>query len=203
VNCRADDTIFAPIIYVTLFLFSYSILVLSYLDSDSQTFPDSSLDTEIEARAGTKEIKRLHNFHQANLSSATLFPLPSILSPSPPLFFSAAMSEMTPVTKQPSPVPKPEVQDYSLDDGEEHKPHIPANATFLQRMKFKYTTKEGLLGNYDWGELCMPRLLPYKRKGSKPAASAPFYALEDNLPVLLAATCGLQHCLAMLAGLSE
>lgn len=102
------------------------------------------------------------------------------------------------MTKQPSPVPKPEVQEYSLDG---HDQQQQPSGTFMQRMKHKYTTRDGLLGRYDWGELCMPRLLPYKRKGSKPNASAPFYALEDNLPVFLAAICGLQHCLAMLAGL--
>lgn len=51
----------------------------------------------------------------------------------------------------------------------------------------------------------MPRFLPYRKRSSKGKenASTPFYGLNEKLPILLALLCGLQHALAMLAGLSE
>ena len=108
------------------------------------------------------------------------------------------MSQSAPVKKQPERVPVPEVQSYSLDGhGPQSKP------TLIQRFKAQYLTREGLLGDYNWGELCMPRLLPYRKSSSTQPKSAPFFGLEDQLPVMLAVVCGLQHCLAMLAGLSE
>lgn len=42
--------------------------------------------------------------------------------------------------------------------------------------------------------------LPF-HNGKKKSSSPPFYALEDELPLFLAITSGLQHSLAMLAGL--
>ena len=43
--------------------------------------------------------------------------------------------------------------------------------------------------------------LPFALGGKKKRTMPPFYALESDLPLLLALTCGLQHALAMLAGL--
>ncbi|KAG0644693.1 Xanthine/uracil/vitamin C permease [Tuber brumale] len=57
-------------------------------------------------------------------------------------------------------------------------------------------TKEGLLGNYDYAFLFRPRI-PFMRK---PRQSAPFFGLDDRMPVLLALLLGFQHALAMLAG---
>lgn len=42
--------------------------------------------------------------------------------------------------------------------------------------------------------------LPF-HNGKKKSSAPPFYALEDELPLFLAITSGLQHSLAMLAGL--
>ena len=61
----------------------------------------------------------------------------------------------------------------------------------------KLTTREGWLGDYDYAWLCAPTL-PFSKKLRKPP---PFFALDQELPLLLALTCGLQHALAMLAGL--
>lgn len=58
---------------------------------------------------------------------------------------------------------------------------------------------EGWFGDYDYCWLCIPSL-PFHR-GKKKSSSPPFYALDDELPLLLAVTNGLQHSLAMLAGL--
>ncbi|RPD67033.1 Xanthine/uracil permease [Lentinus tigrinus ALCF2SS1-6] len=71
-----------------------------------------------------------------------------------------------------------------------------------QRIKYaqrKLTTRRGWLGDYDYSWLCMPTL-PWKHNGQRTSAP-PFYPLDSELPLLLAAACGLQHALAMLAGL--
>ncbi|TDL30071.1 Xanthine/uracil permease [Rickenella mellea] len=68
-----------------------------------------------------------------------------------------------------------------------------------QKLVKKFTTREGWLGDYDYAWLCMPTL-PFA-SGGKVNRSPPFYALEQELPILLALSCGLQHALAMLAGL--
>lgn len=53
-------------------------------------------------------------------------------------------------------------------------------------------------GDYDFKWLCTP-VLPFL--GSKRNRSPPFYAIDADLPLFLAIVCGLQHSLAMLAGL--
>ncbi|KAJ5377636.1 uncharacterized protein N7496_005045 [Penicillium cataractarum] len=60
----------------------------------------------------------------------------------------------------------------------------------------KFTTKEGLVGDYDYGFLFRPDL-PFMKRDPR---SAPFFGLNEKIPVLLAFILGLQHALAMLAG---
>ncbi|KAH7322229.1 Xanthine/uracil permease [Rhizoctonia solani] len=62
----------------------------------------------------------------------------------------------------------------------------------------KFTTRDGWLGDYDFAWLCSPGLPWGKRKATR---APQFYALDADLPILLAMTCGFQHALAMLAGL--
>ncbi|KAG2066429.1 xanthine uracil permease [Suillus decipiens] len=59
----------------------------------------------------------------------------------------------------------------------------------------KVTTKHGWLGDYDYRWLCLPSLPTSRSK------QPPFYGIDDELPLVLAMTSGLQHALAMLAGL--
>ncbi|KIM38722.1 hypothetical protein M413DRAFT_19962 [Hebeloma cylindrosporum] len=66
-----------------------------------------------------------------------------------------------------------------------------------ERIKRKATTKDGWIGDYDYAWLCTPRL-PFMKQGNK---QPPFYALDADLPLILAISSGLQHALAMLAGL--
>ncbi|KAF8806069.1 xanthine/uracil permease [Phlegmacium glaucopus] len=66
-----------------------------------------------------------------------------------------------------------------------------------KRLGTKLTTKDGWVGDYDYAWLCTPSLPFMKQKRRMP----PFYALNDDLPLLLAISSGLQHALAMLAGL--
>lgn len=56
--------------------------------------------------------------------------------------------------------------------------------------------RNGLIGDYDYAYLFIPRL-PFTKQTRK---SAPFFGLDDRVPVVLALILGLQHALAMLAG---
>ncbi|KAJ6620131.1 xanthine/uracil permease [Mycena sp. CBHHK59/15] len=67
---------------------------------------------------------------------------------------------------------------------------------FIGCIVHKVSTQDGWLGGYDYGWLCMPTL-PFSKNSHAP----PFYALDDELPLVLAIASGLQHALAMLAGL--
>ncbi|PUU73001.1 permease family-domain-containing protein [Tuber borchii] len=66
-----------------------------------------------------------------------------------------------------------------------------------RRVKKAFLTKEGLIGSYDYAFLFRPRI-PFMRR---PRRSAPFFGLDDRMPVLLALLLGFQHALAMLAGI--
>lgn len=66
----------------------------------------------------------------------------------------------------------------------------------LQRTRHALTTREGLIGNYDYAFFFRPNL-PFMAKTGAPA---PFFGLNDSMPTLLAMLLGLQHALAMLGG---
>ncbi|KAJ6489192.1 xanthine/uracil permease [Mycena vitilis] len=74
--------------------------------------------------------------------------------------------------------------------------HEPRQSRLLSRVSQKVSTKQGWLGGYDYAWLCTPSL-PFSNKSHEP----PFYALDAELPIVLAIAVGLQHALAMLAGL--
>lgn len=61
-----------------------------------------------------------------------------------------------------------------------------------------FTTREGLIGNYDYVFLFTPNI-PFMKRSRRSAA--PFFGLNDTMPVFLALLLGLQHALAMLAGI--
>lgn len=60
-----------------------------------------------------------------------------------------------------------------------------------------FTSKEGLIGDYDYGFLFRPNL-PFMKKQRR---AAPFFGLNDRMPVFLALLLGFQHALSMLAGI--
>ncbi|KGQ09498.1 Purine permease [Beauveria bassiana D1-5] len=64
----------------------------------------------------------------------------------------------------------------------------------LRAVKRAFTTKKGLIGDYDYAFLFRPNL-PFMRRS---ASGSPFFGLNDRVPVLLSL---LQHALAMLAGI--
>ncbi|KAE8450571.1 hypothetical protein EG329_006302 [Mollisiaceae sp. DMI_Dod_QoI] len=67
----------------------------------------------------------------------------------------------------------------------------------LNAIKKAFTTKEGLLGTYDYAFLFTPNL-PFMKK---PTQTAPFFSLQQRMPVVLGMLLGFQHALAMLAGI--
>jgi hypothetical protein len=67
----------------------------------------------------------------------------------------------------------------------------------LQRVRNAFTTREGLIGNYDYAFLFRPDI-PFMAKTRK---TSPFFGLNDPMPILLALLLGLQHALAMLGGI--
>lgn len=69
-------------------------------------------------------------------------------------------------------------------------------ASFSKKLIRKFTTKEGLLGDYDYLYLFTPEV-PFISKQSK---TQPFFGLNSEIPVFLGVLLGLQHALAMLAG---
>lgn len=77
-------------------------------------------------------------------------------------------------------------------------PGAPARKPILQRFKHAVTTKDGLIGQYDYAALFRPNIPFIRRKGAR--TSSPFFGLHDRMPVLLSALLGFQHALAMLAG---
>lgn len=65
-----------------------------------------------------------------------------------------------------------------------------------QRAVRKFTTRDGLLGDYNYKFLFTPRF-PFTKRTK---VSQPFFGLNDEMPVVLGLILGLQHSLAMLAG---
>ncbi|KAI0074785.1 Xanthine/uracil permease [Panus rudis PR-1116 ss-1] len=78
--------------------------------------------------------------------------------------------------------------------------HTPLR-TKASQITRKVTTRHGWLGDYNYAWLCAPTLPFSFGKSKTRRRMPPFYSLESELPLLLALTCGLQHALAMLAGL--
>lgn len=56
--------------------------------------------------------------------------------------------------------------------------------------------RDGLIGDYDYAFLFKPNL-PFMKRERR---AAPFFGLNDRMPVFLALLLGFQHALSMLAG---
>ncbi|KAK4554515.1 hypothetical protein LTR86_008369 [Recurvomyces mirabilis] len=59
-----------------------------------------------------------------------------------------------------------------------------------------FTTRDGLIGDYDYAFLFKPNL-PFLKREKR---AAPFFGLNQKMPVFLAMLLGFQHALSMLAG---
>ena len=92
---------------------------------------------------------------------------------------------------------------------ESQQPRGAALAERIQSKVRRLGTRDAWLGPFGFGELFMPRWDPYDWFGrwrkedekEKQEQEVPFYPVNGEMPILLGAISGLQHCLAMLAGL--
>ncbi|AMD19591.1 HCL560Cp [Eremothecium sinecaudum] len=64
----------------------------------------------------------------------------------------------------------------------------------IKRLKRKLTTRKGLIGEYNYKFLFTPQIF------SKVKNTQPFFAVDQDVPLVLGFILGLQHALAMLAG---
>ncbi|KAJ6787138.1 hypothetical protein PWT90_05368 [Aphanocladium album] len=91
-------------------------------------------------------------------------------------------------------VPKTPPEDGTASTSDAPKPDVAAKVKSALK---SLTTKKGWLGDYDYVFLFKPNL-PFMKKDPRPR---PFYGLDDDMPVVLGLLLGLQHALAMLAGI--
>ncbi|KAJ3036594.1 hypothetical protein HDV00_002554 [Rhizophlyctis rosea] len=104
------------------------------------------------------------------------------------------------MAEQPAAIPAPDSKKFDDEiTADEIKQRTSMKLPSAAELKHKLTTKEGWIGDYDYGWLCMPTLpcLPKKTVRRQP----PFYGVNDSMPILLAVIAGFQHMLAMIAGL--
>ncbi|KAI0023558.1 purine permease [Xylariomycetidae sp. FL0641] len=78
----------------------------------------------------------------------------------------------------------------------------PADGRLASRwsyLRWYFTSREGWLGDYDYLYLITPNIWPLNQryKGYK----APFYGLNDEVPILLTILLGLQHALCMIGSI--
>lgn len=72
----------------------------------------------------------------------------------------------------------------------------PDVSAFGKRALKKWTTKEGIFGDYDYAYLFIPEI-PFTKRTPK---TQPFFGLNSDMPIFLGLVLGFQHALAMLAG---
>ena len=115
---------------------------------------------------------------------------------------SASMDSVT--KQQPAPTAPPTLTTTSVTADAAATAQPNGASSFIKDkanwLRWKFTTREGWFGDYDYRWMCMPTL-PISTKSSNVKRLPPFYGLNDELPLFLALSCGLQHALAMLGGL--
>ncbi|KAJ5377024.1 hypothetical protein N7509_013910 [Penicillium cosmopolitanum] len=72
----------------------------------------------------------------------------------------------------------------------------PVAETRSQYLRRYFTTSEGWIGNYDYLYLITPNIWPLNKRYKN--HEAPFYGLNDEVPILLTIILGLQHALTMI-----
>ncbi|KAH9842057.1 Purine permease [Teratosphaeria destructans] len=94
----------------------------------------------------------------------------------------------------------PTVNNFKDDGPDQIGPETTPRRSFGDQARSIFeavTTRDGLIGTYDYGFLFKPNL-PFMTKQRR---AAPFFGLNDRMPVLLALLLGFQHALSMLAGI--
>ncbi|RJE21820.1 purine permease [Aspergillus sclerotialis] len=75
-------------------------------------------------------------------------------------------------------------------------PHAETRWQYLRRY---FTTWDGWIGNYDYAYLITPNIWPLNKRYRD--FEAPFYGLNDEVPILLTIILGLQHALTMIGSI--
>lgn len=165
----------------------------NYLTLVLIAFEDNHFSSYLFARRNDKSLAWPARSIYTTLTAKRTVSLPvnptddSVTSTSPVMSVHSVTAEQPEKLLPPSPSHLPESSSQDLRSRVKH-------------IKRKVTTRHGWLGDYDYAWLCMPNL-PWKRGGKRVKTGPPFYALDSDLPIVLAAASGLQHALAMLAGL--
>ncbi|CAG8961720.1 hypothetical protein HYFRA_00006260 [Hymenoscyphus fraxineus] len=68
-----------------------------------------------------------------------------------------------------------------------------------QYLKHYFTSRQGWIGDYDYLYLITPNIWPLNKKYKN--YEAPFYGLNDEVPILLTILLGLQHALTMIGSI--
>ncbi|KAJ6072738.1 hypothetical protein N7467_010823 [Penicillium canescens] len=88
-------------------------------------------------------------------------------------------------------------EDLDLDDRRSQIIEVsPVAETRWQYLYRYFTTREGWIGDYDYLYLVTPNIWPLNKKYNDYVA--PFYGLNDEVPILLTIILGLQHALTMI-----
>ncbi|KAF4309258.1 hypothetical protein GTA08_BOTSDO02108 [Botryosphaeria dothidea] len=93
-------------------------------------------------------------------------------------------------------------------DGQAYEAYAPSSdgvgrvegyASRWQYLKQYFTSREGWIGDYDYLYLITPNIWPLNKKYKD--YEAPFYGLNDEVPILLTIVLGLQHALTMIGSI--
>ncbi|CZT15519.1 uncharacterized protein RCC_12157 [Ramularia collo-cygni] len=68
-----------------------------------------------------------------------------------------------------------------------------------EEIRFLFTTREGLIGDYDYKYLFTPNIWPFNKKYKDHVP--PFFFPNDRIPLLLILILGLQHALTKVSGI--
>lgn len=71
--------------------------------------------------------------------------------------------------------------------------------TVLHELKHTLTTREGLVGDYDYAYLFTPNIWPLNKRYKDHVP--PFFYPDDKIPLLLILILGIQHALTMISGI--
>lgn len=69
----------------------------------------------------------------------------------------------------------------------------------FSELKYTFTTRDGLIGDYDYAYLFTPNIWPLNKKYKDHVP--PFFYPDDKIPLLLILILGIQHALTMISGI--
>lgn len=85
------------------------------------------------------------------------------------------------------------------DSSPDHDPPPSPWTSIWRDLQHTFTTRQGLIGDYDYAYLFTPNIPPFNHKYAHHAP--PFFYPNDRIPLLLILILGLQHALTMISGI--